>query len=223
MKLMNPKTPVMASWLYEFGRRLDAGPFLSGAIESRKILEDLSVRKDPLCELTAGGMAGIIHAGRIPRIWVDDPDHGLPFLSSTDILQADLSKLSLISKRVVEANPKLVIRRGWTLITRSGTIGKTAFARPEMDGMACTEDVLRVVPSEQIVPAGYLYAFLSSRFGLPIITASTYGSIIQHLEPHHLANLPVPRFGKKLEQQVHDLVQEAAELRTESNGRPDDG
>ena len=39
MKIVNLKNPVMASWLREQGFRLDAPPFLSGAIEARKLLE----------------------------------------------------------------------------------------------------------------------------------------------------------------------------------------
>ena len=216
MKLVNLKNPVMASWMREQGARLDAPPFLSGAIETRKLLEQLSVKKDPLRQLTLGGEEGIFHAGRIKRHWVTDPKHGIPFLSSTDILQADLSHLALISKRAVTENPKLMIHKDWSLITRSGSIGRMAYTRPDMDGMACTEDVLRVVPDSGRILPGYLYAFLSSQFGLPLVIGGTYGAIIQHIEPYHIANLPVPRLGEELEASVHKLVQEAARQRSEA-------
>ena len=217
MKLVNLKNPVMASWMRAQGARLDAPPFLSGAIEARKLLEQLSVKKDPLKQLTLGGEEGIFHAGRIKRHWVTEPKYGISFLSSTDILQADLSHLALISKRAVTENPKLTIHKDWSLITRSGSIGRMAYARPDMDSMACTEDVLRVVPDPNRILPGYLYAFLSSKFGLPLVVGGTYGAIIQHIEPHHIANLPVPRLGEELEASVHELVQEAAELRTRAS------
>jgi type I restriction enzyme, S subunit len=145
MKLVNLKNPVMASWLREQGFRLDAPPFLSGAIEARKLLERLPVKKKPLVFLTQRGL-GVFHAGRIKRNRVTEPEYGVPFLSSTDILQADLSHLSLISKRIVTENPQLTIRKDWTLITRSGSISRMVYARPDMDGVACSEHVLRVVP-----------------------------------------------------------------------------
>jgi type I restriction enzyme, S subunit len=217
MKLMNPKHPVQASWIRELSYRLDARPFISGALEARKTLEALKARKDHLSTLTQGGLRGIYHAGREGRTWVNDPDHGVPFLSSSDILNADLSTLPLMSKRQVASRPQFVIHEGWTLITRSGTIGRTVYARGEMDGLACSEHVMRVVPDVSKVPPGYLYAFISSKYGIPIVISGTYGSIIQSIEPEHIATLPVPRFGKKLEQQVHELVQCAADLRTESN------
>jgi type I restriction enzyme S subunit len=87
-----------------------------------------------------------------------------------------------------------------------------AYARDDMNGLACSEDVMRVVPNTDIIPSGYLYAFLSSRFGVPLVVSGTYGAIIQHIEPQHLADLPIPRLGK-IEEQAHELVQKAAELR----------
>jgi type I restriction enzyme S subunit len=215
MKIVNLKNPVMASWLREQGFRLDAPPFLSGAIEARKLLEQLPVKKEPLALLTQGEL-GIFHAGRLKRNWVIDPEYGVPFLSSTDILQADLSRLSLISQRVVTENPQLTIRKDWILITRSGSIGRMAYARPEMDGMACSEHVLRVVPNPDRILPGYLYAFLSSKFGVPLIVGGTYGAIIQHIEPHHIANLPVPRLIEEIEARAHRRIREAAELRTQA-------
>lgn len=205
---------IPSHWLREDGRRFDCGPYMSGAREAKEKLARLSVRKDRLQQLTAGGMDGIINAGRIKRQWVDDPAYGVPFLSSSDILQADLSNLSLISNRVVSENPRLLIQPGWILVTRSGTIGRMVYARKDMEGMACSEDVMRILPSPGTIPGGYLYAFLSGKYGLPLITSGTYGAIIQHLEPHHIADLPVPRLGDDLEARVHALIEQAANLLT---------
>ena len=202
------------SWIPRWGYRLDVDPFVGGAVEAKLALESLKAKAQPLREVTAGGVSGIVHAGRIKRHWVEDPRYGTPFLSSTDILRADLTHCSLISNKAVKGNPRLIIREGWTLITRAGTVGRMAYSRPDMDGMACTEDVLRVVPDRAIVPSGYLFAFLNGKFGLPLVTSGTYGAIIQHIEPEHLADLPVPRLGGDLEGQVHDLVERAAQSRS---------
>ena len=206
---------VPISWIEKQARRLDCGPYMSGAMEARELLRQLSARKDHLQDLTDGGISGIINAGRITRLWVEDNQHGYPFLSSTDILQADLSNISHIAKSVARQNSQLLIKDRWTLITRSGTIGRMAYARADMNGMACTEDVLRVIPDETKVKPGYIYAYLCTKFGVPLVVSGTYGSIITHLEPHHIADLPVPRLGAA-EEQAHDLVQSAADLRVEA-------
>jgi len=206
---------VPSSWIEKQARRLDCGPYMSGAMEARELLRQLSARKDHLQELTDGGISGIINAGRITRLWVDDDQHGFPFLSSTDILQADLSNISHIAKSVARQNSQLLIKDRWTLITRSGTIGRMAYSRSDMNGMACTEDVLRVIPDEEKVKPGYIYAYLCTKFGVPLVISGTYGSIITHLEPHHIADLPVPRLGS-VEDQAHELIQDAADLRVEA-------
>lgn len=200
---------VRSSWLEEGGRRLDCNPYMSGALEARDALKLLKAPKEKLKDVTTG----IFHAGREGRLWVDSPEYGVPFLGSSDILSADLSTLPLMSKKQIKRNPHFTLGEKWTLITRSGTIGRMAYVRPDMAGLACSEHVLRVVPDEAKIPPGYLYAFLSSKFGVPLVVSGTYGAIIQHIEPEHVSNLPVPRFGQIEEAEIAALVDLAANSR----------
>jgi type I restriction enzyme S subunit len=202
---------VRSGWLDEGGRRLDCNPYMSGALEARDTLKRL-----PVTEKLSAVTARIFHAGREARLWVSDADHGVLFMGSSDIRVADFSALPLIAKRQVERNPLFTLGSGWTLITRSGTIGRMAYARPDMAGMACSEHVLRVVPDVGRIPSGYLYAFLSSRYGVPLVVSGTYGAIIQHIEPEHIADLPVPRFDARTEAAIAEKVDAAARARSEA-------
>jgi hypothetical protein len=184
-------------------------------MESKLLLAQLPVAKVPLCKLTRGGMAGIFNGPRFPRSYVIDETQGVPFLGSTDILSADLSYLPTLSKHQVKAQPELLIDEGWTLISCSGTIGRIAVSRPDMKGMAGSQHFMRVVPDREAVHPGYLHAYLASCFGVPLIVSGTYGSIIQHIEPAHIANLPVPRLGDRIETLAHQKVAEAARLRSQ--------
>ncbi|GGR73739.1 type I restriction-modification system restriction endonuclease DNA specificity subunit HsdS [Deinococcus seoulensis] len=213
MKIGNPDRPITSAWLTKEGHRLGAPPFLSGAVEARVLLDKLTVPKQALREVTHD----VFHAGREARKWVSDPNYGVPFMSSSDVLTADLSKLPLISKKQVAKNPRFLISEGWTLITRSGTIGRMAYARGEMDGLACSEHVMRVVPNADLISSGYLYAYLASRFGKTLVAGGTYGAVIQHIEPEHVSELSVPRFGFEFEKKIHLLIKEAADLRSEAN------
>ncbi len=204
---------VPSPWITRWGNRLDAGPYLSGAVDARMLMESPRFRASKLSSVTSA----IYHAGREGRRWVSEAKYGVPFLSSSDIQRADLSNLPLISKAQVKASPGFLIRRGWTLITRSGTIGRMVYVRPDMDGMACSEHAMRVVPNEQHIRPGYLFAFLRGRYGIPMVIGGTYGSIIQSIEPEHLAGLPVPRISGGLEDDVHALVEKAARLRTHAS------
>lgn len=214
MKLADLRNPVRYNWLADQGLRLDATPYLSGSYEARKLLERLPGTQ-PLDDVVRKP-TGIFHAGRSARRWVTDPEYGVPFFSSSDILEADSSFLPLMAKSAIRDNPLLLIERDWTLITRSGTVGRMTYARPDMDGFACSEHVLRVAADASKILSGYLYAFLSSRYGIPMIINAAYGAIVQHIEPDHIADLPVPRFGSEVEEKIHGHVQAAADLRAKA-------
>ena len=82
--------------------------------------------------------------------------------------------------------------------------------------MWSSQHVMKVVPDEAKIPPGYLYAFLSSKFGVPLVVSGTYGAIIQHIEPEHIASLPVPRFGDEIEIEIAKLIDSAANARSEA-------
>lgn len=208
---------VRAAWLEEGGRRLDCNPYMSGALEARDALKQLKVRKDALRTLTAGHAGGIYNGPMFKRNYVESPEHGVPFISSGSMLLADLSTLPLLRKKDAESSrlSYLRLRPGMMLISCSGTIGRMTYVRPDMDGIWSSQDVLKVVPDPDRIPPGYLYAFLSSRYGVPLVVSGTYGAIIQHIEPEHIADIEIPRFNSNFELEIHGLIQSAARLRAD--------
>ncbi|HQU79647.1 MAG TPA: hypothetical protein PLU47_09275 [Azonexus sp.] len=202
---------VRSGWLDEGGRRLDCNPYMSGALEARETLRNLSVRKDELGTLTAGYAGGIYNGPIFKRNYVESPENGVPFISSGTMLQADLSSLPLLRRKDAESSrlSYLRLKPGMIMISCSGTIGRMCYVRPDMEGVWSSQDVLKVAPDPGLVPPGYLYAFLSGRFGVPLVVSGTYGAIIQHIEPEHIADLPVPRFGSEFEERIHCKVEEA--------------
>lgn len=203
---------VRSGWLQEGGRRLDCNPYMSGALEARDTLKQLKMRKDALSTLTKGHAGGIYNGPMFKRNYVDSAEYGVPFISSGSMLLADLSTLPRLRRLDAESGrlSYLRLRPGMMMISCSGTIGRMTYVRPDMDGVWSSQDVLKVVPNPERVPSGYLYAFLSSRYGVPLVVSGTYGAIIQHIEPEHIAELPVPRFGPVFEQEVAQLIDAAA-------------
>ena len=202
---------VPSTWLENNGRRLDCGPYMSGGLEAKELLK--KHKTENLGTLTKGHKGGIYNGPQFIRNYVNDTAHGVRFLTTTSMLQADLARLPMISS--IDAHSAklsyLKIEEGMALITCSGSIGRMAYARNDMSDCWSNQDIMKVVADRSKILPGYLFAYLSSRFGVPIVVSGTYGAIIQHIEPHHLAELPVPRFGE-VENKAHELVQEAANL-----------
>lgn len=206
---------VRSGWLDEGGRRLDCNPYMSGALEARDTLKQLKMRKDALSTLTKGHAGGIYNGPMFKRNYVDSDEYGVPFVSSGSMLLADLTTLPRLRRLDAESGrlSYLRLRPGMMMISCSGTIGRMAYVRPDMDGVWSSQDVLKVVPNPELIPPGYLYAFLSSRYGMPLVVSGTYGAIIQHIEPVHISDLPVPRFGPAFEQDVAQAIDAAAAQR----------
>lgn len=216
MKIAERGNPAMRSWLDRQGLRLDAKPYLSGAFATRRLLERLTVEKMPLSEVTAGHAGGIYNGPKFRRVYLTDPEHSVPFVGSKDMLVADLSTLPRLRKSDAESSSLhyLRLQSGMTLISCSGfNAGRRAYVRPDMTGHWSSQDVLKVVPDPGKIGAGYLYAFLASRFGEALVKGTVYGSAVKHIEPHHIEGLPVPRFGEAVEKEIHELMEEAASLR----------
>ncbi len=207
---------VPSAWIEREGRRLDCGPYLSGALEARMRLEGLPGSCVELRSLTQGHEGGIYNGPQFVRRYVADTDHGVPFLTGSSMLHADFTHADLL-KKTDAASARLAYLRldaGMTLMSCSGTIGRMSYARPDMSGTWSSQDMLKIVPDPARIRPGYLYAFLSGRFGRPLLTGRTYGAIIQHVEPRHVSGTPVPLAPDDVQEEAHRLVTEAAEMRT---------
>jgi hypothetical protein len=210
---MKVKT-IPSAWMSRDGRRLDCGPYMSGALEAKIRLERLTCRKERLADLTTGHDGGIYNGPHFSRSFVDCRENGVPFLGSSAMLRADLSSVPHLKRRDAES-PKLSYLRiepGMALISCSGTIGRMVYARPDMESMWTSQHIMKVVPNPDKVQPGFVYAFLSSKFGVPLVISGTYGSIIQSIEPQHIADLPVPRLGSELESAVSLRMEESSKL-----------
>ena len=155
-------TTIRSSWMEGYGYRLDTSPYVGGALETKVMLEKLPLRKDELHTLTKGFDGGIYNGPQFVRNYLDSAEYGVPFMTGSTMQLADLSKLSLLSKRDAHSSKleHLELQPGMSLISCSGSIGKMAYARAEMKGIWSSQDVLKVVPDPDKIPSGYLYAYL---------------------------------------------------------------
>ena len=193
------------------GLRFDASFHLSeGLVVKRKIAsspyEMLKIK-----DVTSD----IFYGNRAKRVYVSKKDHGIPFLSSSDILQADLDNVKLASKKYTPCIEQMMLKKGWILISRSGTIGNCAFANAKHTQKLASEHVIRLVPNN-ILRGGLVYAYLASKYGYSLLTQGTFGAVIQHIEPNFVASLPIPNFPDAIQNDVDNLIQESAKLREEA-------
>ena len=77
------------------------------------------------------------------------------------------------------------------LITRSGTIGKIMIVPKHWTGWVANEHCLRLSPRNKVI-AGYIYAWLSTDYALPLIVRHTYVAVVDEIDDKQLAEVPIP-------------------------------
>lgn len=194
-----------------FGFRFDAPVHLSEGVSAKRLMQSC-----PYELLTIGDVSERVwHAGRWRRVYVNNPNNGITLLGSSAILKSDLSKEKMISVKYTEDKEDKALKKGWTLISCSGTIGNCAFANAQHAEKLASQDVIRVSPNN-ILREGVIYAFLASKYGYSMLTQGTFGSVIQHIEPENVKSIPIPHFPETFQEEVDDLMQESARLREEA-------
>lgn len=207
-------TPIRLSEALSAGLRLEAGAF---GIEARRAVAALKASGLQLMPLYGqGGFCKEAHnAFRFRRIYVDAA-HGVPFLSSSDIISMHPEIQNYLSRKLTKKLDRLIVRQWDVLISCSGTIGNVGLTGATQTGCALSQDAIRArtYSPEQ---AGYVSAFLRSRYGRPQLTGASYGSVITHIEPSHLEHVLIPNLHPVRLSSIGLLMREAVELRDEAN------
>lgn len=191
--------------------RTDASFHLSEGQEVQRFIANSPYPLLPISKVAKDIFIG----NRAKRVYVKKASHGIPFLSSSDILRADLNNLKLASTKYTPDIERMKLQKGWTLISRSGTIGNCAFANAKHAQKLASEHVIRLWPNN-ILRGGLVYAYLASKYGHSLLTQGTFGAVIQHIEPAFVGSILIPSFPESFQKEVDDLIQESARLREEA-------
>ena len=196
------------------GHRYDASAY---NIEAMSALRKVMRNKYGFIHLLgAHGLVKDAFVGsRFKRIYTDNPKD-IPFYLPSDIENVYPKASKYISAKTDTDINALKVESNMLLMSVSGTIGKTAIVRRRLDNCVFSHDLLRVVFKNDF-DLGYVYAFLNTETGLLILQSNNYGAVIDHIEPEHLANVPIPNAPKELKEETHNLIVESYDLQDKSN------
>ena len=194
------------------GKRLEASVFDVEAKQARALIAN---GKYPATKIGgSNGLATSYVCGRFKRIWVEKSD--LPIYQPSTIVDTKPTPDGYISKRTKTNIEALRVHKGQVLMTCSGTIGKVSYVSATLDDKVFSHDLLRI-SCNSADDAGYIYTYLKSKIGSKILLTNSYGAVITHIEPEHLATVPIPDAPKELRQKINDLIVRSYALRDESN------
>lgn len=208
-----PHTAFAAHWLDEGEHRLDATYYAREGFAARRALSECGFELKRLDDI----VQDIFILGRFRRIYATDSNAGWPYLSASEALTfRPVSNRWIAKDYAPRKSKKHFAKRGWILMSCSGTVGRAVIATKRLEAFFLTHDLARIVPKGS-PPVGYVYAYLSCWIGQALLRKDQYGSAIKHLEAHHIAGVPVPLVGESQRQTIHDQVARAYSLREEAN------
>jgi type I restriction enzyme S subunit len=156
------------------------------------------------------------YSPRFEKVYVENYGHGIPFLSSSDIISFRPETNRYLSRKNTSNLEKLLIQKWDVLISRSGATGNVGLVAENFAGKALSEDTIRLRFNDADT-AGYITAFLRCRYGRPQLIQSIYGSVVNQIEPMHLEQVLIPDLPPIRRIAIGRLMCQAGELRDEAN------
>lgn len=193
------------------GNRLEASVYDVEAKQAREIVTNGKYAAVPL-----GGDSGLVDSytcARFKRIWVDHSDY--PIYQPSSIVDIKPIPDGYIAESTDTNIDALRVRKGQILMTCSGTIGKIAYVSTTLNNLIFSHDLLRINSHDD--NAGYVYTYLKSKIGQQILLTNSYGAVITHIEPEHLASIPIPNAPTEIRREIHQMIMDSYALRDSSN------
>jgi len=156
----------------------------------------------------------VFEPNRGPRLKVDDPTLGIPFLSSSEVFRLDPVGEYSISKRRTPHLEKLLVSDRDLLLPRSGQlggiIGRAVLPLPTYYGHAASEHLVRVRCKSK-EDAFFLWSVFASEPGYLATIGTAFGSSIPSLDCELIAEMKVPWFDDARRLELSKLVAGAVE------------
>ena len=206
--------PVSIAQMVNNGHRYDASAY---NIEAMNALRKVKRNKHGFVYLLGddGLIDNAYYPGRYKRIY-NENGTGEPFYLPSQLEEIYPKPAKYISPLTAVSLQNDRIKANTLLLSRSGTIGKCTISSKTTIDKLFSDDVIRVSFKDN-TDLGYVYAFLNTETGLLILQSNNYGAVIDHIEPEHLANVPIPNVPKELKEAIHNLIVESYDLRDKSN------
>ncbi len=202
-----------SKWVFQDREiRLNASSYSFESIKARELLEVIE-KKIPL-KLVNNFSKKIFVGARVKRLFTA-PKEGIPYLMPIDLFMFALKPRKWV-RRETEDLENWWVEPLTILITQSGTPGRCLLVNKLFKDKIVSPNVIRVVPNrEGFNIVGYLYAYLNTWIGQAFLTKDQYGATVKHIEPYHVANIPVPCI-PDIEEKINQKVLQAHKLREEA-------
>lgn len=181
----------------------------------KKVISDLldkGITNSSLADLTDK----LYQGGIFKRVFVENEDFAHQYITASDMVKTQpLDTAKNISIKYTPWVDEMTLRDKQILISCAGTIGNTVLVNDSFSGCIGSQEIIRIETNK--VPYGFLYAYLSAPIVNEYIQSMIYGAVVPRISPGELGRLPILLPSESKQQEIHNLIVEAAKLREEAN------
>lgn len=194
-------------------------------------LSGLNLRLDcsyhtPICnsilELLNENADSVVHCGdsiitkdillptRFKRTYVEAA-HGIKLIGGKQINELNPGTEKYLAHSSL--NDELKLKANSVLVTRSGTIGKTAIVPKHWEEWIGSDHIIRIIPANNDI-AGYLYCWLNTEYAQQLVKRNTFGAVVDEIDTDQLSHVEIPLLKNSDKQkEINDKVLQANDLR----------
>lgn len=193
--------------IYKHNNRFEGKHYLNN---SSYLSLQLEKNEKQCCALSS--LAEVFNPPVFKRQFCKNTPRAVPYFQSSDVQSASERSAVYIYKGQAQSL-NLLVKENDILVTGFGTIGNTRLVSKFQDGVCYANNVCRIRTTEH---TGFIYAFISGKYGKAQLNTNASGSVVRYIESPGIKKFLVPIFSDSFQQDVDNLVQEAARLREEA-------
>ena len=206
---VNSKYIVSQKKRFEGKFYLNDNSFLSMEIERH------AEKTQPLSNL-----ASVFNPPVFKRQFCKQTVRSVPYFQSSDVPVAEERSHVFVFKGQADAL-NLLVKRGDILVTGFGTIGNTRLVSKFQNDTCYANNVCRIRTNEDAF-RGFIYAFLSSKYGISQLNKNASGSVVRYIEAPGIKKTLIPLFPESFQKEVDNLIQGSTTLREQATDALDE-
>lgn len=200
---------VNSKYIFSQGKRFEGKYYLNDnsylSIQIEKNQEKCSFLEDN---------AVVFNPPVFKRQFCNKTPRSVPYFQSSDVPCAEENSRVNVFKGQAESL-NLLVKEGDILVTGFGTIGNTKLVSKYQDGSCYANNVCRI-RIEDVIMRGFVYAFISSKFGYSQLNKNASGSVVRYIEAPGIKKTLIPIFSDTLRQTISTLIDASTKLREEA-------
>lgn len=163
---------------------------------------------------TLESIAYVFNPSIFKRQFCKHTGNAVEYFQSSDVPNCSEISTIYVNKSQAESL-NLLVKKDDILVTGFGTIGNTRLVTKHQNNVCYANNVCRVRCKEgQYI--GFIYAFMSSKYGKAQLNKNASGSVVRYIESPGIKKTIIPSFPEDFQNKINDLVLESVRLREEA-------